>query len=323
MRVRSVLAGLWVSLLWVLAFAGAQGGEDPIDQLTRLQTQNTGLRQRFAIPCPSERQNPFSSFADFFTSCVHDGAGGGVLGQGFRGGGSYSGLSYAPSGQDRFVGKLVFRNYGLALEEMGRVLENRSLVAILSALWSRGVVLTDPSSLSSVVLTVYVPELPPPSSSGGSGGGSRGRGDGSGRGTERPVQVPDPSLDKENQAKDVTYLLGSTGSGRDEREQARNVVRTVCSLSERVASFYWLLGAEPVRVKFYRRSDGVEFAGDALFMARVEALNRASEARRVHLIGLRGSRGWKGAYGEPSTGTLVGSFWNMFDRLSNAVSCRE
>ncbi len=284
MKVRSVLAGLWVSLLWALAFASAQGGEDPIDQLTRLRTQNTGLQQRFAIPCPSGRQNPFSSFADFFTSCVHDGTSGGVLGQGFRGGGSYSGLSYVPSGQDRFVGKLVFRDYGLALEEMGRVLENRPLVAILSALWSRGVAMTDPSSLSSVVLTVYVPEPPPAPSSGGLGGG---------------------------------------GEGGGERERARSVVRMVCSLSERVASFYWLLGAEPVRVKFYRKGDGVGFAGDALFMARVEALNRASEARRVHLIGLRGSQGWKGAYGEPSTGTLVGSFWNMFDRLSNAVSCRE
>jgi hypothetical protein len=306
-----------------LAFASAQSGEDPIDQLTRLRTHNTGLQQRFAIPCPSGRQNPFSSFADFFTSCVHDGTDGGVLGQGFRGGGSYSGLSYVPSGQDRFVGKLVFRNYDLALEEMRRVLDNRLLVAILNALWLRGVTITDPSFLSSVVLTVYVPEPPPPPSSGGSGGGSRGRGDGSGRGTGQPVQTPDPSLDRENQARDVTYLLGSHGSGRDERERARSVVRTVCSLSERVASLFWLTGAEPVRVKFYRRSDGVEFAGDALFMARVEALDRASEARRVHLIGLRNSRGWKGAYGEPSTGTLVGGFWNMFDRLSNAVSCRE
>jgi hypothetical protein len=71
------------------------------------------------------------------------------------------------------VGKLVFRDYDLALEEMGRVLENRPLVAILNALWSRGVTVADPSSLSSVVLTVYVPEPPPPPSSGGSGGGSR------------------------------------------------------------------------------------------------------------------------------------------------------
>jgi hypothetical protein len=322
MKVRSVLAGLWVPLLWALAFASAQDGEDPIDQITRLRTHNTGLQQRSAIPCPSGRQNPFSSFADFLTSCVHNGTGGGVLGQGFRSGGSYSGLSYVPSGQDRFVGKLVFRDYDLALEEMGRVLENRPLVAILNALWLRGVAIADPSSLSSVVLTVYVPEPPPPPSSGGSGGGSRGRGDDN-RDAGHLVQTPDPSLDRENQARDVTYLLGSHGSGRDERERARSVVRTVCSLSERVASLFWPVGAEPVKVKFYRRSDGIGFAGDALFMARVEALNRASEARRVHLIGLRNSRGWRGAYGEPSTGTLVAGFWNMFDRLSNAVSCRE
>lgn len=330
MMAKNALVGFGILFLSALAFA--QSGEDPIGQLTKPQTQNTGLQQRFAIPCPP--QGGYSSFADFFTNCVYDGGGSGVLAKGFKDGEgrlaflgglgiSYSGLTYVPSPQDRFEGKIVFRDYGLALEEIGRVLESGSLVAILNALWLRGVTITDPSSLSSVLLTVYVPEPPPPPSSDGSGGGGRGRGDDNSRDNGQPVQVPDPSMDKENQSKTITYLFGSTGSGEKEREQAARLVEKVCSLSQRVASLFGLVGAEPVKVRFYRRSDGVGFAGDALFMARVNAADQGSGAKRVHLIGLRNSQGWKGAYGEPSTGTLVSSFWNMFDRLSNAAPCRQ
>jgi hypothetical protein len=317
MRAKNALVGF--GILFLSAFAFAQSGEDPIDQLTKPQTQNTGLQQRFAIPCPP--QGGYSSFADFFTNCVYNGGDSGVLAKGFRDGDiSYSGLTYVPSPQDPFEGKIVFRDYNTALAEIGRVLENGPLVAILNALWLRGVTITDPSSLNSVILTIYVPEPPPPPSSGGSGGGGGGRGDDNSRDNGRPVQLPDPSIDKENQSKTVTYLFGSTGSGGDEWEQATSLVEMVCSLSKRVASLFVV--AEPVRVKFYRRSDGVSFAGDVLFMARVNALDRESGAKRIHLIGLRNSQGWKGAYGEPSTGTLVSGFWNMFDRLSNAVSCR-
>jgi hypothetical protein len=308
MMAKNALVGFGILFLSALAFA--QGGEDPIGQLTKPQTQNTGLQQRFAIPCPP--QGGYSSFADFFTNCVYDGGGSGILAKGFKHGDggfaflgsyigiSYSGLTYVPSPQDRFEGKIVFRDYGPALEEIGQVLQNGSLVAILSSLWLRGVTITDPSSLSSALLTVYVPEPPPPPSSDGSGGGGRGRGD-----------------------DNITYLFGSTGSGEKEREQAARLVEKVCSLSQRVASLFGLVGAEPVKVRFYRRSDGVGFAGDALFMARVNAADQGSGAKRVHLIGLRNSQGWKGAYGEPSTGTLVSSFWNMFDRLSNAAPCRQ
>ncbi len=297
MRAKNALVGF--GILFLSAFAFAQGGEDPIDRLTQPQTQNTGLRQRFALPCPFEGEGGYRFFADFFTNCVYDGGSGGILGKGFRDGDggfpwlgglgiSYSGLTYVPSSQDRFEGKIVFRDHNLALEEMERVLENSSLVAVLSALWSRDLTITDlitdlPSSLSPVLLTVYVPEpLPSPSS------GEMGRTD-----------------------------------GGNERERAASLVRAVCSLSEKIAPILRLVGARPVRVKFYRKSAGIEFVGDALFMARVDALNRESGAKRIHLIGLRNSRGWKGAYGEPSTGMLVSGFWSTFDRLSKVASCER
>jgi hypothetical protein len=74
MRAKNALVGLGILFLSALAFA--QSGEDPIDQLTKPQTQNTGLQQRFAIPCPS--QGGYSSFAEFFGNCVYDGRGSGL-----------------------------------------------------------------------------------------------------------------------------------------------------------------------------------------------------------------------------------------------------
>ncbi len=56
-------------------------------------------------------------------------------------------------------------------------------------------------------------------------------------------------------------------------------------------------------------------------MAEIDALNERSGAKWIHLVALRGLGRWKGTYGKPSTGTLVGYFWNMFDRISKAVSC--
>jgi hypothetical protein len=282
MRTKNALVGF--GILFLSAFTFAQSGEDPIDQLTKPQTQNTGLQQRFAIPCPP--QGGYSSFADFFTNCVYDGGGSGILAKGFKDGErgfalgnyigiSYSGLTYVPSPQDRFEGKAVFRGYALALEEVRSISRNAELKSALRQLWQR-VVVSDILPLSRAsIFTIYVPA---------------------------------PSE-------------GSAG----EQEEVASLVKAACSLSREVADnlFAWLLGAEPIRVKLYQKSDVLGFAGDALFMAKIDALDERSGVKRVHLIALRGSRGWKGAYGEPSTGTLVGHFWNMFDRLSNAVTCER
>jgi hypothetical protein len=283
MRTKNALVGLGILLLSALAFA--QSGEDPIDQLTKPQTQNTGLQQRFAIPCPP--QGGYSSFADFFTNCVYDGGGSGILAKGFKDGEggfaflgnyigiSYSGLTYVPSSQDRFEGKAVFRNYALALQEVRSISNNAQLKSALRQLWQRAVWSYFLPLSEASILTIYVPA---------------------------------PSE-------------GSAG----EREEVASLVRAACSLGREIANnwFVWLLGAEPIRVKLYQKSDVLGFAGDALFLAKIDALNESSGAKRIHLIALRGSRGWKGAYGEPSTGTLVGHFWNMFDRLSNAITCER
>jgi len=147
MMAKNALVGFGILLLSALAFA--QSGEDPIDQLTKPQTQNTGLQQRFAIPCPP--QGGYSSFADFFTNCVYDGGGSGILAKGFKDGEggfaflgnyigiSYSGLTYVPSHQDRFEGKAVFRSYALALQEVGSISKNSLLKSALRQLWQRTV----------------------------------------------------------------------------------------------------------------------------------------------------------------------------------------
>jgi len=282
-RTKRALAGFGILLL--SAFTFARTGDDPIDQLTKPQTQNTGLQQRFAIPCPP--QGGYPSFADFFANCVYDGGGNGVLAKGFRDGEGgfaslgnyigigYSGLTYVPSPRDRFEGKVVFRDSALALQEVGSISRNAPLKIALRQLWQRTAV-SDFLPLSEASLfTIYVP-------------------------------------------------APSEGNG-DERGRVASLVRAACSLGREVVNNWstWSLGAEPIRVKFYRRSDALGFAGDALFMGKIDALNGNSGTRRVHLIALRGSGGWKGAYGEPSTGTLVGNFWNMFDRLSNAVTCER
>jgi len=281
-RSKNALVGFGILLLSALAFA--QSGEDPIDQLTRPQTQNTGLQQRFAIPCPP--QGGYPSFGDFFSNCVYDGGSGGILAVGFKDGDrglawlreqlgiSYSGLSYVPSPEDRLEGKVVFRDHALALREVGAISKNARLKGILRQLWQRTAVSGILPLSDASILTIYVPA---------------------------------PSE-------------GSAG----EREQVASLVREACSLSREVANWLgWIMGAEPIRVKLYQKSDVLGFAGDALFMGKIDALNERSGAKRIHLIALRGSGGWKGAYGEPSTGTLVGHFWNMFDRLSNAVACER
>jgi hypothetical protein len=285
MMVRSVLVGFGILLLSALAFA--QSGEDPIDQLTKPQTQNTGLQQRFAIPCPS--QGRYASFADFFTNCVYDGGGNGILAGGFKEGDggfsflgrqigiSYSGLTYVPSPRDRFEGKIVFHDPGLALEEVRMISENALLKDVLRQLWERVVVSKILPISEASILTVYVPA---------------------------------PSEDNASEQEKATSPVNS-------------LVKAVCSLNSEIDWLSLIIGTEPIRVKFYQKSDALGFVGDALFLAKIDALNEASGAKRIHLIALRGSGGWKGAYGEPSTGTLVGHFWNMFDRLSNAVSCRE